>query len=150
MVQLSAYCPHIPDSLQSAYSQSQNGKNQLTTEELTNVLHQMVKIFKSTYILIDALDECKDLEDLLEFIKALMGWNIDSLHVLATSRKENDIAEFLDPLVTCQICIQSALVDADIHVHILERLQKDSKLKRWPISVQKEIEDALMREANGM
>ena len=110
----------------------------------------MVASFKSSYILLDALDECTDREDLLEFIEALMKWNVHDLHVLATSRKENDIAMSLEPLVTCQLCIQSALVDADICVHVRERLSHDPKLKKWPVDVQKEIEAALTKGAKGM
>lgn len=136
-MQLSAQCSHLPESLQSAYSRSQNGQNQLTIEELTKLFRHTVKIFNSTYILLDALDECTDWKDLLEFIEALVGWNISTLHLLATSRRENDIATSLEPLVTYQLCIQSALVDADIRVHILERLSNDPKLKRWSIQVQK-------------
>ena len=150
IAQLSAQYPHLPESLQSIYSRSQNGQHQLTIEELKTVLHQMVNSFNGTYILLDALDECTDREELLGFIEAVMNWNVDSLHVLATSRKENDIAMSLEPLVTCQQCIQSALVDADIRLHILEKLSNDLKLKRWPVDVQKEIENALMRGAKGM
>ena len=150
IMQLSAQCLHLPASLQSAYSRSQNGQHQLTVDDLKNLLRQVLESFHSTYILLDALDECTDREDLLEFIEALMGWNANELHVLATSRKENEIATSLEPLVTCQLCIQSALVDADIHIHILDRLSTDVKLKKWPASVQKEIEDALRRGAKGM
>lgn len=114
------------------------------------LLQQMVKTFNRTYILLDALDECTDRKALLEFIKAVMDWNIDSLHLLATSRKENDITKSLEPSVTCQLCVQSALVDADIRMYVLEKLSNDPVLKRWPFDVQKEIEDALTKGANGM
>lgn len=109
-----------------------------------------MKSFNTSYILLDALDECTDQENLLEFIKAFMDWDIDTLRVLTTSRKENDITTALEPLVTCQLSIQSALVDADIRVHILERLSNDPKLKRWPVDIQKEIGHALTRGAKGM
>lgn len=81
---------------------------------------------------------------------SLSGHLWTGIFILATSRKENDISTSLEPLVTCQICIQNALVDADIRVHILERLSNDMKLKKWPVIVQKEIEDALMNGAKGM
>lgn len=66
------------------------------------------------------------------------------------SRKENDIANSLEPLVTCQLCIQSAHVDADIRVQVLEKLSNDPKLKNFPIDAQKEIEDALLRGSKGI
>lgn len=150
IVQLLAQDPHLLESLQSAYSRSQNGQNKLSIKELTALLRQMMKAFNSTYILLDALDECTDRKDLLEFIEVLRDWNIDNLHILATSRKEKDIARSLEPLITCQLCIQSALVDADIRIHVLDRLSTDPRLKKWPVGIQKEIEDALTKGANGM
>lgn len=150
IVQLVAQSPHLPESLQSAYSRSQSGQKQPAIEDMTAILRQILKVFKTTYILLDALDECIDRKDLLDFIKAHMGWNSNNLHVLTTSRKENDIATWLESLVTCQLCIQSALVDADIRLYVLERLSSDPKLKKWPVDVQKEIEDTLTRNAKGM
>lgn len=150
IVQLSAQYRHLPESLQSAYSRSQNGQNQLTTEELILLFRQMARDFNSTYILLDALDECTDRKDLFEFLKGLMDGKADNFHIIATSRKENDITTYLKPLVTCQISIQDAVVDADIRVHILKRISTDPKLKKWPIDARKEIEDILMRGAKGM
>ena len=98
--------------------------------------------------MLDALDKCQDQEDLFELIETLMSWKTKNLHVLTTSRKENDIT-ILEPFVTCQLYIQSALVDADIRVHLLEKLSNDPRLKKWPIDIEKEIEDPLMRGAKG-
>ena len=150
IVQLAAQCLFLPESLRLAHSRSQSQQKQPTIEEMTAILYPLLKLFDSTYVLLDALDECKDREDLFKFIEVVTGWNIDTLHVLTTSRKENDIARSLDPLVTCQLCIQGAKVDADIRVHILERLSTDPDLKKWPADIRKEIEDALSRGAKGM
>jgi hypothetical protein len=78
------------------------------------------------------------------------NWNLKTLYILATSRRERDIKETLEPLVTGQICIQSALVNADIHIHISKRLQNNPKLRKWPINVQMEIEKTLVDGAHGM
>lgn len=150
IVQLLAQCQNLPESLESAYSHSQNGQNQPTIKELTKLLHQMVKMFKSTYILLDALDECTDRKDLLELIEEIIDWNMDSLHLLGTSRKESDITKSLEPLNPSQLCIQSKLVDPDIRIHVLKKLSNDPLLRKWPANVQKEIENALTRGANGM
>lgn len=150
IVQLAAQCSQLPESLRLAYSWSQSEQIRPTVQELTTLLHQMLKHFNSTFILLDALDECAGREHLFEFVEALMGWKISNLHLLATSRKENDIATSLEPLITGQLCIQSALVDADIRVYVLERISNDPRLKRWPINLRKEIEDALTSRADGM
>jgi len=96
------------------------------------------------------LDESTEREELLKLIQEIVGWKLEKLHILVTSRRESDIEEALEPLVTDQVCIQSTLVNADIHTHIREQLQKDSKLKKWPTHVQTEIEEVLMEGASGM
>lgn len=150
VMQFAAQCPHLPGSLQLAHSQSQCEQKQPTIDDMTTVIRQMLNSFDTTYILLDALDECTDREDLFDFIEVLMSWSISSLHMLATSRKEKDIVTSLEPLVTSQLCIQNALVDADIRVHVLEKLSKDPILKKWPVNTQKEIETTLVKGANGM
>lgn len=150
IVQFMAQCRHLPDILQSAHSRWESEQKQPKIEEMTAILRQMVNCFNATYILLDALDECTDREELFKFIKAVIGWKITNLHILTTSRKENDIATSLEPLVTCELSIQDKLVGADIRVHVLERLSNDSKLQKWPINVRKEIEDALTKDAKGM
>jgi hypothetical protein len=86
----------------------------------------------------------------LELVEEITQWNLQKMHVLATSRREWDIEEKIDQLVTNQICIQSALVNADIQLHIHERLQHDRKLSKWSPEIQGEIEETLMEGAHGM
>jgi hypothetical protein len=120
-------------------------------DALTLTLQHILGGFQQAFIILDALDECKgkEREELLGLLKNLIDWKVEDLHVLATSRRERDIEETLEPLVTGQVCIQSALVNPDIHIHICERLQNDPKLK-WPKNVQEEIEKTLMDGAHGM
>jgi osmotically-inducible protein OsmY len=89
-------------------------------------------------------------EELLELIETILAWKIENLHILATSRNEKDINDFLESLVTGQISIEGASVDADIRTHIREQLKKDSKLRKWPANIQTEIEETLMKGAAGM
>lgn len=102
------------------------------------------------FVILDALDECTEREDLLALIDSMAGWKVEKLHILATSRRETDITEILEPLITGQISIQNEIVNADIHTHLRERLQNDPKLRKWPAKVRMEIEGALMDGAHGM
>ena len=70
--------------------------------------------------------------------------------MLVTSRRENDIDATLSPLATCQIYMQSTLVDADILTFVRERLEHDPKLKKWPEHVRAEIKLTLIDGARGM
>ena len=82
------------------YHRSQDGQHQPTTEGLVLTLQHMLRDFNQTFIFLDALDECKEREELLGLIKRIVDWKLEMLHLLATSRRENDIEETLTPLIT--------------------------------------------------
>jgi len=150
ITQLSAQSKHTPEPLNTIYSRCQEGQQQPTIADLVLTLRHMLGDFCETFIIVDALDECTEREGLLGMLKEIVDWKLEKLHILTTSRREKDIEESLTPLTTGQICIQSALVNADIQLHIRHRLQNDQKLKRWPLVVQGEIEKSLMDGAHGM
>ena len=136
--------------LESLFSHCQDGRQQPTQDALESTLQQILGDCKETFIILDALDECKERKDLLVLLENLNSWGLEKLHILATSRRERDIEEALESLATSEICLQSALVNVDIYTHLSERLQNDSKLKRWPANVRGEIEQTLMDGAQGM
>ena len=150
IVQLSMQSMNTPEALDTIYSRCQEGQQQPSTDALAMTLQHMLGGFHQTFIILDALDECAEREELLGLIEKIVGWKLEKLHILATSRREKDIEETLEPLITGQICVQSALVNADIHTHLRERLQNDRKLRKWPVKVQMEIEATLMDGAHGM
>ena len=92
----------------------------------------MLQGFQHSYVILDALDECEPREDLLLWIEEVTSWKLSNLHILATSREEKVINDYLDPLITEKICIQGALVTPDIRTHIQERLRNDRDLREWP------------------
>jgi hypothetical protein len=87
----------------------------------------MTRTFDETYIILDALDECRERQELLDDIETFAEWRTERLHILATSRREKEIEERIEPLIHDQgrICIQSALVNDDIRAYTHERLQTD-------------------------
>lgn len=150
VAQLSLQCSKTSDALQNLYSDSQNSHRQPLTADLLEAFQHSLREFRQTFVILDALDECRERDELLKTIANVVQWKQGSVHLLVTSRKERDIDECLDSLVTSQISIQSEVVNADIHAHISEVLQNDPKLKKWPVNVQQEIHDSLMNGANGM
>jgi len=150
IVQLSIQSKDTPEALNKLFARSQDGQQQPTTEGLMLTLQIMLRDFHQSFIILDALDESRERGELLELTGDIIGWRLETLHLLATSRREKDIEETLTPLITGQICIQSTLVDADIRIHIRERLQNDAKLRKWPENVRMEIEKTLMGGAKGM
>jgi hypothetical protein len=102
--------------LEALYAVNQNGQRHPSYEGLVETLKAIPRLSSKTYIILDALDECTDRHELLELIQEMNKWR--TVQILATSRKEKDIEDVLQPLVTCQICIQDAQIDDDIQLHI--------------------------------
>ena len=150
--QLSKYCAIAV--LKDLYSSCSDGTREPTEELLLNTLRQMINFLGDTYIILDALDECEDRHEILTVVGQIVSWEIANLHMLVTSRREREIDEVLTSFSHSRnrINIQSTLVNKDIRTYVHDRLQDDSKLKRWQRvpKVQLEIEDTLMRKADGM
>jgi hypothetical protein len=91
----------------------------------------MIKEFNQVFIILDALDECKDREELVESIYEIIGWGLQMLHILATSRKEKEIEDGFDLTDEQKINIQGDLIESDIRAYIYAMFQTNKKLKRW-------------------
>jgi hypothetical protein len=150
IVQLAMQSEKTPECLNALFARNQDGQQQPTIDALVLILQHLLRDFKQVFLIFDALDECKEREELLSLIESIVAWEVENVHILATSRREKEIEDSLKPLITGEICIQSALVNADIRTHICERLQSDAKLKRLPADVKLEIERTLMKGAQGM
>jgi hypothetical protein len=114
------------------------------------VLRDIPAGFLHVYIVIDALDECAEHDNLFLFIEEITDWELDNLHILATSRPDQIMKESIASRTSYTVNIQSAVVDVDIQIHICERLQNDVWLHKWPLKVKQEIEMSLMGGAEGM
>jgi hypothetical protein len=119
----------------------------------------MIDPLEDVYIVLDALDECctrtgTHTKGLLSWIKDLLGSCQRNIHLLVTSRPEQDIQSKLSDLVHKEntIPIQSDLISGDIYAYIHTRVRQGDGLRRWreQREVQDEIKAALIRKANSM
>ena len=152
--QLSLHCVNVPPVLEKLYLSCLSGDRIPSFEAVLKTFHQMATAFDNTFIVLDALDECNQRPELLKSIDEMMSWKDTNLRVLVTSRKEKDIEDSVLPLTKnkARVCIQSALVNADICAYVHNQLQTNRKLQRWQYKpeVRMEIENTLMEKANGM
>jgi len=150
--QLSQQCVKIPPSLDTLFSSCENGQRQPSQDALLEVIQHMIQDFPQPYVVIDALDECGQLTELLDILKTIA--QLQNLHLLVTSRKERQIESSLERFVDSHdaICLQSELVDEDIQRYVRQRLTNEESLKKWQkdLTVSQEIETALMKGARGM
>ena len=150
ITQLIAFNIDLPNTLDDLYLRHAERGQQPNIADLLVVLHELVQGFDSIYLILDALDECNAQKDLLDTLKAIIGWRIDKTHVLVTSRNEPTISKTLDDIATHKICIQSHLIEPDIRAHIHERLHNDDRLASWPTHVQEKITTTLVKGSEGM
>ena len=122
-----------------------------TEKELFDLLVKLLQCFKQTYIVIDALDECDDYHQVLdEVVKAIHEWQLSCLHLLVSSRREQNIVETMEQCSIEEIYLSAELVSSDIVSYIHSAFGKDHHLKRWNPRVQEYIKEVLISGANGM
>ena len=146
IIQLLVYRQDIPIDIQSLYDSCRG--NQPTRDALITTLLSLLKTSSRTYIMIDALDECCERDEMVDLLKHLI-LSSDSMNLLITSRKEQDIIMNLQCHIDIVICIQSAKVNADVDLYIRKCLDTDTKLKRC-LPVREEVIKALVEGVNGM
>lgn len=114
-------------------------------------LHRLLDHFDDVYILLDALDESPKLihrEQLLDTIETLRDWKIPCLHLLVTSRDENDIRAALHPSPNEDIPLKNSEIDEDIKNYISSKMN-DRKFIKWK-HFRNEIEKSLAERAKGV
>jgi hypothetical protein len=132
------------------YRKCGSEQQQSVEDAIHALLQDMMDQIECKYVILDALDECSDREELLRFVCRLADSKPKGLLIMATSCRERGIEEQLRPIADHNINIQSAIVDEDIRVYVRHRPVTDSKLKKWPPAVQDEITSVMMEKADGM
>ena len=157
--QLYHKCGDTSRELNSLFSSCEDGSRQPTRESLSKALLDMIVHAKEVWIVLDALDECctrkgPPTEGLLSWMKDLLNSDQTNVHLLATSRREQDIEFGVRKLAHDNdvVDIQRDLITDDIRAYVRTRVREDEALKRWRTrpDVQEEIETRLMEKADGM
>lgn len=148
--QLLAQSPVIPHALAVRYKSCKSTNQPVTTigtEELLTLLKSMMVTFGENFIVIDALDECADVENLLTHISAFVNWDLQGFHCLLTSRIETTLQDNS----AFHLQLEPDIVNDDIRQYIQQVLKEDRAFERWKNQSQaKVIEDELMKNAGGM
>lgn len=144
--------------LDSLYSSCEDGRRQPPCESLCKTFLRMIEQIKDVWIVLDALDECRtrqgpSTEGLLLWIRDLLTSEQRDVHLLVTSRPEQDITSTISEFACKDIVpIQSNLITDDIRAYVHTRVRQRAEFKRWRShpEVQDEIETRLMEQAAGM
>ncbi|KAJ5908597.1 hypothetical protein N7495_001279 [Penicillium taxi] len=107
-------------------------RGRLRGEKLLNALHATIEQFSRVYLILDALDECGEQQEVMsliaDFFRSHAGFSI-----LATSRDTTEISRSaLGKVSTNVIYISLDDVNMDIRTYVVNSLSRDPKLRERP------------------
>lgn len=140
-------------ALDNLFASSDSGGRQPDINTLSECVRAIIRPQKKLVILLDALDECSERRELLQWMKELV-LDITNVQVIATGRPEHDLQQNLVSLLGKSNCLplSKESVDNDIRSYIKARLEEGQEFKRWinfP-HVLEQIRVAVSSKSNGM
>ncbi|KAF9224620.1 ankyrin [Gyrodon lividus] len=114
---------------------------------LTCLVRSAAKLHQQPLIVIDALDECKDVEKLLNALKEL---NDGHIRLFVTSRLERIIRDTLSDFPSISLQKMTRAVSADMERHIRKELDSRQWLRTLAPGLKKEVRSVLLDTADGM
>ncbi|THU93561.1 hypothetical protein K435DRAFT_861403 [Dendrothele bispora CBS 962.96] len=143
--------------LKQFYDKNRSGMDEPGLLELENALLEVISLslWKSTTIIIDALDEMegKMFQSFLGFIKHLHAKNLQHLHVIVTSRPQIPIAIQLKELCSRSLGVipfDKRDVHADVEILLEYTLNEHHSFERLNLALKTEIKRTLLENVNGM
>ena len=133
-----------------------------STETMVTCLKEMLALPGQgpVYIILDALDECPDTygipssrEDVLDFLKDLVGAQLSDLRICVTSRLEIDIQTAIEPLAFRQLSIheqKGQKKDIEDYIRSTVYARSDMAIMRWREKDKELVIYTLSEKADGM
>ena len=137
----------MPKVLVNLYACCGNGHQPPTLDDLQNTLLRILEGFSSTFIILDALDECAEREKLLNWIQTFILEELQ-LHLIVTSRPEQEIEEKFKSYHYIDLVEEPE--NHDLVAYLDYQLHNDSDLQKWNSDTQEQIKLTLMEQADGM
>ena len=132
------------------YAHCGNGHQEPTLDDLQDTLQRILNGFSSTFIILDALDECAEREKLFNWIQTLIlkkDINL-GLHLIVMSRPEQEIEDKFRSYLYLDLVEESE--NDDLEEYLDYELDNDSDLQKWNSDTQEQIKLTLMKQADGM
>ena len=157
--QLSSKESEIPELLQKLYHDHAGGTVLPSVQSLLKVLLIVIPMQSSCYIVLDGIDECSKLEEMLEVINVLRRHGVlrssetgvsQHLHILVTSRKlyeiEAALVEALPDAYTVFVAIDAR---ADIERFIERKIERTFPKSQRFLESRREMSAALLDKSGG-
>jgi NACHT domain-containing protein len=162
LFQLGDHSDRCRDVLINLYTSYRDGSEQPSDAALEKCLKTILEIPGQlpTFLIVDALDECSNTtgtpsarEEVLKFLKDLVGSSHLNLFVCVTSRPEQDIQRVLNSLTSTSRLV--SLHDEggqreDIESYVRSFVHKDEEMRRWRAEDRELVITTLSKRAGGM
>ncbi|KAJ7208577.1 ankyrin repeat-containing domain protein [Mycena pura] len=133
ILQLSRQCPNPHGMLSEKHHMSHGqGVTVPSWIDLLALLRNLLSELHRAYIILDALDECDNYDQIVTFVQKIVSWPSIRLHVLVASQPRDIFATgfaSLDNLL--KIRIQKDMTSHDITLFVSSSLASSSRLKAW-------------------
>ncbi|KAJ5514956.1 NACHT nucleoside triphosphatase [Penicillium fimorum] len=123
--------------LDALFQMYRNGSDQPTTKVLWSVVFKMLVAQRKVYIVLDALDESKTREDVLEWIRDMVSRpKLVHVQLLLTSRPESEFQRDIPPLIGKQnsLALDKQAVNSDIRSWVTAQLSQRRGFTEKPLS----------------
>ncbi|KAJ7638000.1 hypothetical protein DFH06DRAFT_1432623 [Mycena polygramma] len=136
-----------PYSVLDQHFKSYQGGKLPTHGDLLAMLDTLLNQFTGTYIILDALDECSEHDELIKFISTLRRWG-KPVHLLVASQPRTIFLDFAAFEEASVVVIEQDTTHADILQFVKSELELNSKLKH--IKKAKDAAQKIVEKSNGM
>jgi hypothetical protein len=161
LFQLSVDSDSCRTLLYQLYTKCRDGFDQPRDSDLAECLENMLKSpgQPSIFIILDALDECPNnsgtpspREKVLKFVDDLIGsGHVKNLFLCISSRPEQDIQSFLNPLLSHQVSLHDEAGQRDdIKRYLRSFVKTDRVIRGWEKEDKEFVVNTLSEKANGM
>ena len=142
--------PEALEHIEEISSKYREFKSPCTLDTLCSALKECLDFQSRNFVIIDALDECNDRDEILRFIVDL-AISCPKLNLLLMSRKEKNIQRELQSLPQMTLTDVNTIRDIERFVRSsLNAMIKSKRLKLRDESLHQEICESLCSRANGM
>lgn len=150
IAQLCLQCSTIPTGVTKLYDSRFDGRVAIDESAFLLALRSILFLFDNVYIVLDALDECINLDEVVALLQTLRGYEIPQLHLLASSRQLAVIEKSLAPFATVNICLNNIEYNTDIQDYLTDRINHDKKFFSWPPAIRHQVINTLVKGEAGM
>lgn len=120
ILQLSAQSRNPYAALDMQYELFGKGQTLPTYQNLVDVLQTLLSDLDCTYIVLDALDEAKDTNHLVQLILRLHNWKKSRVHLLLTSQPRQIFTNAFVGIP--QVTLEFTTTGSDIHLFVSSQL----------------------------